>query len=161
VVSKAPPNTASTQAATLRFYASRGASSPLPANSVYRRKMHNCSVTARVSKEPDFTWRWPAGAGLLGAMVDVASFVLYLVLINSQQGDNGLVEGVVATFIGLIVFLSIYAVIRAARGVPARRLFLVAGSLNLAIGLVALLTVGILFVVAGVLLLYAGTEGTE
>jgi hypothetical protein len=94
-------------------------------------------------------------------MVDVASFALSLVLINSQQGDNGLVEGVVASFIGLIVFLSIYAVIRAARGVPARRLFLVAGSLNLAIGAVALLTIGVLFIVAGVLLLHADTEGTE
>ena len=118
-------------------------------------------MTARIGLDPVPGPRWREAAGLLGATVNVVAFVLYVVLLHSQQGDNGLLVGQLATFIGLIACLSIYAATLAVRGRPTRRYFLVAGSLNVAIGVVALFSVGALFLVSGALLLYGAGEGHD
>ncbi len=104
---------------------------------------------------------WRRIVRLLGAALDVAIFFLYLAIVHSQQGDNGIAIALIATFIGLLAVLSIYAAV-AARGKTSRVMFLIAGALNFGVGVLALASIGFLFIIAGALLLSGGaTRGSR
>ena len=111
-------------------------------------------TTGMIEERSSGTRRQPI-VGLLGAAMDLAILSLYLVFVHSQEGDNGNTIAIAASFIGLLAVLSICAAIASARGKPSRLLFLIAGALNVGIGVLSLPSIGFLFIVAGGLLLSA------
>jgi hypothetical protein len=109
----------------------------------------------KTTGERDPRPRWQQTAGLLGAVLDVGTLLLYLALVHSQEGDNGTSIALIASFIALLAGSSIGASIAAARGKPSRLLFLIPGALNIGFGVLALYSIGALLLVSGGLLLSA------
>jgi hypothetical protein len=104
--------------------------------------------------------RWLGTSAWLGAVMDVAALILWLILVHSQEGDNGITIAFSGSFIAFLAGLSIAAAITAARGRPSRILLLTAGAVNIGIGVLGILSIGVLFIVAGVLLLSAEISNT-